>query len=120
MAATSIRELVLASVRTATARHAEAGVPLDGIVCGNTEADVRVYDHTETVEVEDEDGTIQTVEQRASVADYLRTMTGPVVAAVNWYVAGGEVTRISFMAVGAELIDNWDGSGWELSDMWEV
>lgn len=120
MAATSVQELVLASVITATARHAEAGVPLDGIVCGNTEADVRVYDHTESIEVEDEDGTTRTVEQRASVADYLRTMTGPVVAAINWRVDGGEVTRISFMAEGADHIDNWDGSEWAVSDMWEV
>lgn len=120
MAATSVQELVLESVRTATARHAEAGVPLSGIVCGNTEADVRVYDHTETVEVEGDDGETQPVEQRASVADYLRTMTGPVVAAVNWTVEGGEVTSISFMAQGAEQIDNWDGSEWAVSDMWEV
>lgn len=120
MAATSVQELVLASARIATIRHAEAGVPLDGIVCGNTEVNVKVYDHTETIEVEDEDGNKQTVEQRASIADYLRTMTGPVLAAINWVVADGEVSRVSFMAQDAELIDNWDGSEWAVSDKWEV
>lgn len=120
MAATSVQELVLTSVRIATARHAEAGAPLDGIVCGNTEVNVKVYDHTETIEVEGEDGAVETVEQRASVADYLRTMTGPVLAAVNWVVTDGEVSRVSFMAQDAELIDNWDGSEWAASDKWEV
>lgn len=119
MAATSTRELVLSSCRIATIRHAEAGIPLDGVVCGNSEVSPLVYDHAETIEVEDEDGTKREVEQRASVADYIRTMTGGSVCAVNWLVEGGEVARVSFLESGAELIDNWSGE-WASGDEWEV
>ena len=119
MAATSTRDLVLDTVRLVTTQHAAAGVALDGVVCGNCEVSPAVYDHTYTVEVEAEDGSKEEREQRASVADYVRTMAGESVAAVNWLVEGGEVARVSFLEDGAELIDNWDGE-WSSSDEWEV
>lgn len=120
MAATSTRDLVLASVGLVTAAYADKGEALDGVVCGNTECSPAVYDHTYVVEVENEDGTKEADEFRASVADYVRTLAGDSIAAVNWLVEGGAVTRVSFLEGGAELIDNWDGTEWSSSDEWEV
>ena len=119
MAATSTRDLVLDTVRFVTTQHAVAGIALDGVVCGNCEVAPEVYDSVSTVEEETEDGGKEEREQRASVADYVRTMAGESVAAVNWLVESGKVTRVSFLEAGAELIDNWGGE-WSSSDEWEV
>lgn len=120
MAATKLRGAVLAAARQVTAEYAEKAEALDGVVCGNTDIDPAVYDHTYDEEVELEDGTTETVTFRASVADYLRTIAGEQVAAVNWTVEGGEVRRVSFLEYGSETIDNYDGSEWSSSNQWEV
>ena len=120
MAATKLREAVLAAAEQITAEHAENLVPLNGIVCGNTEVAAEVYDVEYTEEVEQEDGSAVAVTFRASVADYLRTIAGEQVAAVNWTVEGGEVRRVSFLESGSETIDNYDGSRWSSSNQWEV
>ena len=120
MAATKLRGAVLAAARQVTAEYAEKAIPLEGIVCGNTEIAAEVYDAEHTEEVELEDGSIETVTFRASVADYLRTIAGEQVAAVNWVVDGGEVSRVSFLEIGSETIDNYDGSRWSSSNQWEV
>ena len=111
---------MLAAAEQITAEHAENLVPLNGIVCGNTEVAAEVYDVEYTEEVEQEDGSAVAVTFRASVADYLRTIAGEQVAAVNWVVDGGEVSRMSFLESGSETIDNYDGSRWSSSNQWEV
>ena len=111
---------MLAAAVQITAEHDEKLVPLDGIVCGNTEVAAEVDDVEYTEEVEQEDGSAVTVTFRASVADYLRTIAGEQVAAVNWPVEGGEVRRVSFLEYGSETIDNYDGSRWSSSNQWEV
>lgn len=120
MAATKLRDAVLAAARQVTAEYADKAAPLEGIVCGNTEIAAEVYDAEHTEEVELDDGSIETVTFRASVADYLRTIAGEQVAAVNWTVEGGEVRRVSFLESGSETIDNYDGSRWSSSNQWEV
>ena len=120
MAATKLRSAVLAAARKVTGEYAEKAEPLEGVVCGNTDIDPAVYDHTYDEEVFNDAATTETYTFRASVADYVRTIAGGAVSAVNWVVDAGEVTRVSFLADNAETIDNYDGSEWSSSHDWEV
>lgn len=120
MAATKLRSAVLAAARQVADEYAEKAEALEGVVCGNTDIDPAVYDHTYDEEVELEDGTTETATFRASVADYVRTIAGESVAALNWTVECGEVRCVSFLEEGAETIDNYDGSEWSSSHDWEV